>query len=188
MTRRAVFTAIAALAFALPLTACAATPEAQTSPPPTESAAPPAEPAVEETPTPEPTAAAEPTCETIIAPSTVTSLSEIGWTHQQREFQIGADVVDGGIQCVWGDYSVASDHVQVYGWAPLDQTASAAAQQTLIAEGWQRAEADGHTYITEDPQFSLQTDEEGFGMTYEFGEGWVALANTKQGLLLINQP
>lgn len=189
MIRRISSTALAAVMIALTLSACstAAEPETTPTPKPTKTAAPSPEPTSTPTATPEPeeTAGAAPTCETIIAPSTVAALSEHGWTHQEKEFRLGADVIEGGIQCVWGDFTVASDHVQVFGWAPIDQPASSAAQQKLFAEGWQRADSDGHVYITENPDFAIAVDEDGFGMTYEFGDGWVKVADTRRSLILV---
>lgn len=196
MIRRTSLAVIGAMTFAMTLSACSTTPGSAapptssptSSPTPTVSddATPSPEPTPTETPEPEETPQAAPTCETIIAPSTITALSEQGWTFQEREFHLGADVLTGGIQCVWGDYTVASDHVQVFGWAPIDQAASSAAQQKLLAEGWRRADSDGHTYLTENPDHSLTVDEEGFGMTYEFGEGWVTIADTRRGLVLVD--
>ncbi len=189
MIRRISSTALAAVMIALTLSACsaAAEPETTPTPKPSKTAAPSPEPTSTPTATPEPeeTAGAAPTCETIIAPSTVAALSEHGWTHQEKEFRLGADVIEGGIQCVWGDFTVASDHVQVFGWAPIDQPASSAAQQKLFAEGWQRADSDGHVYITENPDFAIAVDEDGFGMTYEFGDGWVKVADTRRSLILV---
>ncbi|MCS3842326.1 hypothetical protein [Microbacterium sp. AK031] len=190
MIRRISSTALAAVMIALTLSACsaAAEPETTPTPKPTKTTAPSPEPTPTPTATPEPekTAGAAPTCETIIAPSTVAALSEHGWTHQEKEFRLGADVIEGGIQCVWGDFSVASDHVQVFGWAPIDQATSSAAQQKLFAEGWQRADTDGHVYITENPDFAIAVDEEGFGMTYEFGDGWAKVADTRRRLILVD--
>jgi len=191
MIRRISSTALAAVTIALTLSACsaAAEPEATPTPKPTKTAAPSPEPTPTPTAMPEPepeqTASATPTCETIIAPSTVAALSEHGWTHREHEFRFGGDVVEGGIQCVWGDYTVPSDNVQVFGWAPIDQAASSAGQQKLLAEGWQRADSDGHVYITENPDTAMATDEDGFGMTYEFGDGWVKLADTRRSLILV---
>lgn len=190
MTSRFRLATFAALTLAFVLTGCSApedSSQAQTpSPKPveTEVEAPPAP----DTPEPVDNTTEEPTCETIISASTVTALSDLGWTYEEHDFRFGADIVEDGIECVWGDYTVASDHVQVFGWAPLDQAASTAAQQQLIASGWLRADADGHTYITEDPEYAMSTDEAGFGMTYEFGDGWVKLADAKQSLILIDWP
>lgn len=190
MNSRILTPALATAALLVLLAGCAAEPETAptAAPSPTESA--PAE-----TPAPEPVETepaeeppADPTCETLIAESTIAIFDEHGWTYQEREFRIGEDVLDGGLQCVWGDYSVASDHVQVFGWAPISAAESESAQKKLLAEGWQRADQDGRTFITEDPQFSIAVDEAGYGMTYEFGDGWVTVADTKQGLVLIQQP
>ncbi|MGO2745042.1 hypothetical protein [Microbacterium sp.] len=190
MMNRTLPAALAVLALAVTLSACA--PEPQPAP---TTASPTATPSAVPSPSPSPIEtekvnepAAAPTCDTLIAPSTIEIFDGHGWTYKQNEFRIGADVIDGGIQCVWGDYTVASDHVQVFGWAPLAAAESTPAQQKLLAEGWKRADEDGHTYITEDPQYSISLDETGFGMTYEFGDGWVILADTKQSLILIQRP
>lgn len=181
---------LTALALGLALTACSAdaSPAPTPSPEPTSEATTPApspEP-VETEPVDEP--AADPTCESILAPTTIEIFEEHEWTYEAQEFRIGGDIIEGGLHCVWGDYSVASDHVQVFGWAPISPADSTAAQQALLAEGWIRADADGHSYITEDPAFSISIDEAGYGMTYEFGDGWVTLADTKQSLVLIKRP
>lgn len=192
MNRRIPVMALASVAVLVAVSGCAAEPEvAPTSTPtPTASAPDPAS-----TPEPEPvetepieTPVAEPSCETILAPSTTAMFAEQGWTFKQQEFRIGEDIVADGFECVWGDYSVPSDHVQVFGWAPMDAQASAAAQQKLLSQGWLRADADGHLYITEDPDYAFAVDEDGYGMTYEFGDGWVTLADTRQGLVLIKRP
>lgn len=189
MTRRFRLATLAALTFAFVLTGCSAAPDSSTAPPSPEAVETPAKPApAAETPEPDDNTTSEPTCETILGDSTVTALTDLGWTYEEHDFRLGADIVEGGIECVWGDYSVASDHVQIFGWAPLDEAASVAAQQQLIDSGWLRADADGRTYITEDPSYAMSTDEEGFGMTYEFGDGWVSLADAKQSLVLIEWP
>ncbi|WP_417512439.1 hypothetical protein [Microbacterium sp.] len=182
-------TALSALALGLALTACAAeaAPAPETPAPSASTPAPTASPApVKTEAVNEP--AAEATCETLIAPSTIEIFDTHGWTFKEREFRIGGEVVEGGLECVWGDYTVASDHVQVFGWAPLAASESAAMQQKLLTEGWTRVDEGDHHYITEDPAYSIAVDEAGFGMTYEFGDGWVTLADTKQGLILITHP
>lgn len=185
MTSRTPFVAFAVSATLL-LTGCAtaATPD----PSPTASV----KPNVDAAPAPETTepdvADAAPDCENIIAPSTIEALDSEGWTYQEREFRLGADLIEGGFECVWGDYSVPSDHVQVFGWAPLDTQAATDAQDALLGEGWLRTDSDGHVYVTEDPANSLAVDEDGFGWSYEFGEGWVTVSDTRQGLQLITLP
>lgn len=183
--------ALTAAAVTIALAGCAAEPEAAPTAPASASPTP----SATVTPTPEPIETesaneppADPTCETIIAPSTIAIFEEHGWTYKEHEFRIGADVIDGGLQCVWGDYTVASDHVQVFGWAPISAADSTSAQQQLLSEGWLRADEGGRTYITEDPAYSIAVDEAGYGMTYEFGDGWVTLADTKQSLVLVKRP
>ena len=184
--------ALTSAALLAALSACAAQPESGPTPTstPTATAEATATPSPEpsETEQPEEEPATDPTCETIIADSTIAIFEEHGWTYREDEFRLSGEVVEGGLHCVWGDYSVASDHVQVFGWAPLSAADSSAAQQRLLAEGWTRVDEDGRTYITEDPAYSIAVDEAGYGTTYEFGDGWVTLADTKQGLVLIQRP
>lgn len=177
--RRALVAMCGAAALALSLAACAPEPDAGGAPTPGASDA-----AEGQTPT----AAAEPTCETIIPADVVSQFDELGWTASEQDFHIGTLVVPDGIHCVWGDHSVASDQVQIYGWAPIDDATAAEAQASLEEQGWIREEADGTVLLTEDPAYAIVTDDEGYGMTYEFGDGWVRLADTKQGLVLVGWP
>ena len=39
--------------------------------------------------------------------------------------------------------------------------------------------------VTESADTTVATDDEGYGLTYLFGDGWVKYADTKQGLLLV---
>lgn len=144
----------------------------------------------EDVPTPSPTPTEEATCESIIAPSTIETLTDQGWTYREHPFLVGSEELPGGLWCVWGDYDLPSDNVQVFGWAPIDSGEANRAQQLLVADGWNRVDEDGHTYFTEDisSSFSVRTDDDGFGMTYEFGDGWVILADTRQSLVLITRP
>ncbi|WP_460774286.1 hypothetical protein [Microbacterium sp. GXF7504] len=150
--------------------------------------------AVTSTPTPEPTvtptedADAVPTCETLILPEVVESFTEQGWTAEADTFRIGATEVPEGLWCVWGDYSVASDHVQIYGWAPVDPEVARTARADLLASGWRMVDDPDHDRVTENPDTALDLDEDGYGMTYEFGDGWVIVSDTRQGLLLIERP
>lgn len=129
---------------------------------------------------------AEPACDTIITASMVKTLTESGWTAEPQEFVIGDLPMTEGILCFWADYTVGSDHGQLYGWSPIDDQDAATAQESLLAEGWTREDGPEGTYITEDPQYAMGTDDEGYGMTYLFGDGWVKLADTKQSLVLID--
>ncbi|WP_243225064.1 hypothetical protein [Microbacterium sp. CIAB417] len=185
MIPRIPLAAAAALALALTLVSCAQTPE----PVETETAAPPAPvetevPVVDEpTTTPEPEA--EPTCETIITPGYVSSLADLGWSAKESEFRIGELVVEDGIYCSWANWEEASDHGQFFAWGELTTDQAAAAQSALLSQGWVRENEDGAVYFTEPAESAFQTDENGYGMTYLFGDGWVRFADTKQSLLLI---
>jgi hypothetical protein len=138
--------------------------------------------------TPTPDADATPTCETLILPEVVESLTAQGWTAETDTFRIGATEVPDGLWCVWGDYSVASDHVQIYGWAPVDETTARTARETLISSGWRVVPDSSGDFVTESADTVLAPDDEGYGMTYRFGDGWVTVSDTKQGLLLIQRP
>ncbi|MFE6733909.1 hypothetical protein [Microbacterium sp. NPDC057650] len=186
MNPRIPLAATGILALALAITACAPSPE----PAPTKSAAEkpvetPVATAAAEEPEPAPTKGADPTCETIISEGTVKGLEDQGWTAESADFTIGELVLDGGILCSWADYSTASDHGQQYGWAPIDAQTASKAQSTLISEGWQRVDGEDGV-ITEDPKYAFATDDDGYGLTYQFGDGWVKYADTKQGLVLID--
>lgn len=190
MNRRMPLILLTCAAMTLTLASCSAEPDAAPTPKSSPTA-----PAPAPTATPDAVASespeepvGEPTCETLISPNTVEIFDQYGWTYREDDFRLGGDVVEGGLQCVWGDYSVASDNVQIFGWAPLSAAESSTAQQKLVEEGWLRADHDGRAFLTEDPSGSLAVDEAGFGMTYEFGDGWVTLADTKQGLILIERP
>ncbi|MFD5225231.1 hypothetical protein ACFWHT_06350 [Microbacterium sp. NPDC058342] len=180
--------AAAALVAVLSLSACGSTaqpqapqpssPAADTTPKATITAG-----ADDEPSTPAP--GAEPECETIVSAGTVDALTSQGWTFKQEEFRIGETLVSEGLLCMWADFTTASDHGQMYAWGLLGADASRTAQAGLQRDGWLRSEEEGETYFTEDPAYAIATDEDGYGMTYEFGDGWVKFADTKQGLLLI---
>ncbi|MEJ1090044.1 hypothetical protein WDU99_17145 [Microbacterium sp. Mu-80] len=183
--------AVGMLLTSLALASCApaAEPQGASTPPAPEPVAttpPPAtvapEPAEESTPEPH----ADPTCETIISSGTVDALKSQGWTSMQEEFRIGETVVDGGLMCMWADFSTASDHGQMYAWGPISGETAATAMAGLQRDGWLRSSEGDHVYFTEDPAYAIATDADGFGMTYEFGDGWVEFADTKQGLLLVD--
>lgn len=187
MTPRSVFTALGVAVLAVVLSACAGP---ATSAPPSSPASASAEPEAPSTSSPAPaveqTPRAELSCETMISPGTVDALTAAGWTAQPKEFVAGGVNLTDGLLCFWADYSVASDHGQLYGWAPISDADAAKAQAGLLAEGWRREEAPEGVYITEDPQFSMGTDEDGYGMTYLFGDGWVKFADTRQSVVLVD--
>lgn len=177
----------AAAAFALTaiLVACSGPTTDETAPTPTASQPAP-EASVEPVQTDAPeTPAAEPACDTIVSPGTVKALTDAGWTFEEKEFVIGGVPLPDGLLCFWADYTVASDHGQLYGWSEMDAADAATAQSALLAEGWRREDGPEGVYVTENPQYAMGTDEDGYGMTYLFGDGWVKFADTKQGLILI---
>ncbi|WP_125132197.1 hypothetical protein [Microbacterium sp. 10M-3C3] len=188
--RHSTLIAAAALAPALALTlaACGAENKPDTVPttlaPPTAVATSPAPSPTRTTATPD----ADPACETILPEDTVADFEQVGWTAQADVFRIGGTEVPGGIQCTWGDYTVATDHVQVFGWAPIDDSDAEAAEQQLVSEGWRREEGNGGVYVTESAESAIATDEDGYGFTYFFGDGFVKVSDTKQGLILIEWP
>ncbi|WP_019179888.1 hypothetical protein [Microbacterium yannicii] len=180
----------AAMTATLLLTGCAGSPEPATpqatdiAPTPTEAA-----PEPSATPTAEPASDEDPSCETLIAESVVADFESQGLTSQAEPLYIGSLEVTDGMQCVWADFEgPAGDHGQMFGWARISGSDAADAQAELIDQGWLREEGPEGVYITESPDTTISTDEEGYGMTYLFGDGWVKLADTKQGLLLIEWP
>jgi hypothetical protein len=184
--RRAATTVAVAAASVLLLAGCGA-PDDKPTPTDSASAVVPDSPAATSS-TPTPDAEAAPTCDTLILPEVVESLTAEGWTAETDTFRIGATEVPEGLWCVWGDYSVASDHVQIYGWAPVDDATAQDARETLIASGWQVVSDPSGDFVTENPGTVLAPDDDGYGMTYRFGDGWVTVSDTKQGLLLIQRP
>ncbi|QTV79582.1 hypothetical protein [Microbacterium sp. NIBRBAC000506063] len=109
-----------------------------------------------------------------------------GWTHLEDEFRIGEILLDEGVICSWSDYEVASDHGQFFGWASITAETARSAQSYLVGEGWLRENAPDGVYITENPSFAFVVDDDGYGMTYFFGDGWVMLADVRQNLALID--
>lgn len=142
----------------------------------------------EATPDPAPAGDAEAvTCETMIPASTVEDFASIGWTYQEQPFYAGDVELADGLRCVWADYEAqAGDHLQMFAWSPIDPGTATVAQDSLVSQGWIREDAAEGVYVTENPQTAIVTDDEGYGMTYLFGDGWVKMADTKLGLVLID--
>lgn len=184
--------AFALTATALLATACAPStsgadsdPTANATTPPTATEAP----DPQATPTTGSTAdSADPTCETIISSTTVADFESLGWSWLSDPFQVASIDLPGGVQCVWGDFSTASDHVQIFGWAPITEAQAATAKQELLAEGWRSEDSSEGVYVTQDPEDAVATDDQGYGLTYLFGDGWVKYADTKQGIVLVEWP
>ncbi|WP_449408114.1 hypothetical protein [Microbacterium maritypicum] len=185
MTHRTLTTSLGVIALVAVLAGCSGGPDAEATPTPD---APKPTPTATPTPTPttEPDAGAAPTCDTIVSPGTVQALTDAGWTFEEKEFVIGDVTMTDGLLCFWADYSVASDHGQLYGWSALTPDEAGRAQSSLLASGWTREDGADGIYITENPDFSMGTDDDGYGMTYLFGDGWVKFADTRQGLILID--
>lgn len=139
----------------------------------------------EPTATAEPGEADEPTCETIISAATVADFESLGWSSLADPFVVGGVELPGGIQCIWGDFSTATDHVQIFGWAPITPEQAQTAQDELVAQGWTLEQGPEGVYVTESAETASATDEEGYGLTYLFGDGWVKYADTKLGLVLV---
>jgi len=72
-----------------------------------------------------------------------------------------------------------------FGWAPISTADAETVAAQLEKEGWRREPADSGFYITQDPSRVITVDDKGYGMTYQFGDGWVAVSDTKQNLLLM---
>ncbi|WP_439592437.1 hypothetical protein [Microbacterium sp.] len=177
---------LAATAFLV--TACSSAAPEPTPTTTTASSPTPTEPAPEATETEAPIAE-DATCENIILEQTVADFASVGWTSQASRFYLGDLEIADGIQCVWADFEgPAGDHLQLFGWAPVSDEDAATAQESLIAQGWIREDAPEGIYITENPDTTIATDENGYGMTYLFTPGNVKLADTKQGILLIDWP
>lgn len=130
----------------------------------------------------------EPECETIIPATTVEDFESVGWTVRAEPFRIGETEIPDGVQCIWGDFTTATDHVQIFGWAPVTEEQAAVAQDQLVGMKWRIEETPEGTIVTESAETTVATDAEGYGLTYLFGDGWVKYADTKQGLLLVVWP
>lgn len=129
----------------------------------------------------------DPTCENIIREASLEELQSQGWEYQQEPFMIGETSIDAGVSCTWTNAAEPGGNILQFGWAPLTAAETADAERTLEAQGWIREEGDGGVYLTEDPAFALNIDADGYGVTYFFGEGYVQVADVKQGLVIIER-
>jgi len=185
--RRSILASLSLATASVALAACVAAPAATpTTPPPSSSET--APPVASPTPSASATSNADATCASILPAPTVADFEDLGWTAQEGPFYAGGTELSDGIQCTWGDYSVATDHVQIYGWAPITESQAATAKNELLSGGWRGEESEDGLYVTESAETAIATDGEGYGITYLFGDGWVTIADTKQGLLLIERP
>ncbi|MFG6401736.1 MULTISPECIES: hypothetical protein [unclassified Microbacterium] len=183
--RRALAAVLALSALAV-VAGCAAPPAAAPTP-----SASTAEPLPVVTPTVEPSPSATPvgdaTCESILPADTVADFEGIGWTAKEEPFHVGDTQLIDGLQCTWGDFAVATDHVQIFGWAPITDAQATTAQQELLSTGWRREDSEDGVYITESLDTAI-APVDGYGITYLFQDGSVTVADTKQGLLLVEPP
>ncbi|MFJ6679174.1 hypothetical protein ACIQLK_08605 [Microbacterium sp. NPDC091382] len=126
------------------------------------------------------------TCENMLSADTVGTFGSTGWTVREDPFVILDLELPQGIACTWGDFSSpTNDDLILFGWSPISAADAATAQASLTAEGWLSKEDPRGVMITEDPSSALRLDDEGYGMTYLFHDGWVEVSDTRQGLDLI---
>ncbi|MCM3696322.1 hypothetical protein [Microbacterium oleivorans] len=130
--------------------------------------------------------AADVTCENMLSPETVDSFTATGWTVREDPFVILDLELPEGTACTWGDFSSpTNDDLVLFGWSPISTADADATEAALEAEGWLREEDSRGVLITEDPDLALRVDDDGYGVTYLFGDGWVKVSDTRQGLDLI---
>lgn len=129
---------------------------------------------------------ADVTCENMLSPETVDAFTATGWTVREDPFVILDLELPDGTACTWGDFSSpTNDDLVLFGWSPISEADADATEAALEAEGWLREDDDAGVLITEDPDAALRVDEQGYGVTYLFGDGWVKVSDTRQGLDLI---
>ncbi|MFT4221174.1 MAG: hypothetical protein QM611_11770 [Microbacterium sp.] len=181
-TRRALPLVIAAAAL-VALTGCSPAAPAPSTPSST----------TPETPTPTPAETVpEATCENTLTADTLDNLAEAGWTFRQDEAPVvlGGVTIEGGIGCLWGDFSTGNDNVAWFLWGPLDDASAQAAIDGLLAEGtWRREDQPEGVYITDKAgSDSLLYDDEGYSTTYLFADGQVKGSTTKAGISVVTAP
>ena len=183
---------VAVTVASLTLAACSTTPETvvtedalpspnATSPEPTATVEPSEDSA-------EPVSAETPTCEGIMPASLIAEFEAEGWSVEEDVFRVAGIELADGVQCLWGDFTIASDHVQLFGWAPITSEQSGTAQGELVASGWHSEQDARGVIVTESADTAVATDDEGYGLTYLFGDGWVKYADTKQSIALVEWP
>lgn len=137
---------------------------------------------------PAPSSSATPaalTCSTMIPDSTVKAFTAAGWTPQEGPFYVGDTRLSDGLLCTWGS---ADSSGELFGWSPITRAAATTAEKALLAQGWRRLDGNKTVVITAGSGMIVNPDADGYGMSYEFGDGWVKVASTKQSLLLIDGP
>lgn len=180
---------LTALSLASPTALVGCAPEEPAGPTPSVSAtAPTSEPG----PTPSPTVTTDPgdvTCESLLPDAVLAAFAATEWLPEEELFRVGSIEIEEGTWCKWGDHSASgAAQVQIYGWAPLAEADALQAQRELVDQGWVREEIAAGVIVTEDPSTAVWTDDQGYGTTYLFGDGWVKVSDTRQGLLVIHTP
>jgi len=187
--RTLVLTGMLAVALVGGLSACATDPGTAPSAAPSTTASTAQSPEPSVSPSAEPTVnPADVTCQSILPASTVETFVSLGWEEHREPFQIGSVELSDGVWCKWGDPSGTVSNTQIYGWSPIAASDAQNAQSQLVSEGWVREEGPDGVFVTENPDTTVVTDEDGYGMTYLFGDGWVTISDTRQGLLVIVLP
>ncbi len=193
MTRRAPHAAaITALAVvtALALAGCSASGAPETAPSVAATASGPAVDgsAPTDSPEPEDEPSIAPTCENIIR-SLWSTTSRASGGHRRRISSASARRRSTAASSASGaTRAIASDRVQIFGWAPIDDSTAAQAVSDLTAAGWKVEKDSDGTYVTENPDWLNGRGVDGYGLTYLFGDGFVKFADTRQSLLLVDSP
>jgi hypothetical protein len=139
------------------------------------------------TPDASPTAGGAVTCDSMIVSDTLAEFKTKGWTAKQTPFtfetQPPSAPIGGGLICTWANFRSPRqpDRVRLgthqlgrcrNGVRAAREEAGAAKRRVRLLH-----HAGSVRVIT--------VDDKGYGMTYLFGDGWVAVSDTKQNLLLM---
>lgn len=186
--RTARFALLALLAAStLVATGCAGAPDSGEAASAAPASAAPASPSAAPEPTETTATVAPATCENIISPSALESFKTEGWSAEDEPFTVAAVTLADGISCTWTNAQQAGGAILVFGWSPITAEQTAQAEQSLEADGWTAEPTDEGLMVTIDPNMAITVDDEGFGETYLFGDGWVIMAGTKQNLILVDR-
>ena len=142
-------------------------------------------------------AAVAATCQTTSTQEFQAMMAQNAWiSWETQNEQIGARpferfpdaTPEGAIVCRWGESpDLATDNLIDLAWTPIGTDAATAAQQMLVAEGYQRVDAPEGVYLAM-PATSGPGDSEGFGDSYLFTADDVRWAMTKADLSYIKAP
>ena len=122
-------------------------------------------------------------------PTIVADFESVGWTVRAEPFRAGEIEIPDGIQCVWGDFSVGHrPRADLRLGADRGRRRIRSAGSSRRGGLARRGAVPTGVIVTESSDTTVATDDEGYGLTYLFGDGWVKYADTKQGLILIVWP